>query len=139
MDLTGMFPHFSANGHEYLLVEYNYGANEILVEPLKNLQANTIADGWQNINRQFASAGVQPHTHFLDNEDPTHLINHSKKRQLPTGTTTFKSRNIAERVIQTFNDHLKAGLATLDPDFPFVHWNLLLTQAVMNLNILQSS
>ena len=36
MDLTGRFFHFSASGHEYLLVGYNYDTNLILVEPLKN-------------------------------------------------------------------------------------------------------
>ena len=30
MDLTGKFAHFSASGHEYLLVEYNYDANAVL-------------------------------------------------------------------------------------------------------------
>ena len=45
MDLTGKFNHCSASGHEYLIVEYNYYANAILVEPIKNRLANTIADG----------------------------------------------------------------------------------------------
>ena len=44
IDLTGIFSHCSASGHEYLLVRYSYDANKILVEPLKNLQTNTIAD-----------------------------------------------------------------------------------------------
>ena len=68
MDLTGKFPHCSASGHEYLLLVYNYDANAILVEPLKNRQAKTIADGWENINQKFATAGVQPNTYVLDNE-----------------------------------------------------------------------
>ena len=35
MYLTGIFPHRSDSGHEYLLFGYNYDANAILVEPLK--------------------------------------------------------------------------------------------------------
>ena len=35
MYLTGIFPHYSPSGHEYLLVGYKYDANTILVEPLK--------------------------------------------------------------------------------------------------------
>ena len=46
MELTGRFPNCSASGHEYLLVGYNYYANSILVEPLKNRQEKTIAEGW---------------------------------------------------------------------------------------------
>ena len=50
VDLKGRFPYFSASGHEYLLFGYNYDSNSTLVEPLKNSQAKTIADGWYNIN-----------------------------------------------------------------------------------------
>ena len=45
MDLTGRFNHCSSSGYEYSLVGYNYDDNTILVEPLKNRQANTTADG----------------------------------------------------------------------------------------------
>ena len=68
MDLTGRFPHCSASDHKYLLFGYNSDANEILVEPLKNLQAKTISDRWEKTNQQFATAGVQTHTYVLDNE-----------------------------------------------------------------------
>ena len=43
MDSTGIFPHCSASGHEYLLDGYNYYANAILVEPLKKIQAKAVA------------------------------------------------------------------------------------------------
>ena len=68
MDLTGKFPHFSASGHEYLLVRYNYDANTILVEPLKKRQENTFSDGWEKINQKMATAGEQPHIYVIDNE-----------------------------------------------------------------------
>ena len=58
MDLTGIFTHCSANGHEYLLVGYNYDANTILVETLKISKTN----------QQFATVGVQPQTYVIDNE-----------------------------------------------------------------------
>ena len=79
MDLTGRFPHCSSSGHEYLLVGYNYYANAILVEPLKKRQAKTIAEGWENINQQFATSGVQPHTYVLDNEVSNTLKRASEK------------------------------------------------------------
>ena len=42
-------------------------------------------------------------------------------------------------MIQIFKDHLKDGLATVDTELPIAHWYLMLTKAVMTLNILQDS
>ena len=47
--------------------------------------------------------------------------------------------NAAERAIQTFKNHFKAGLASLDPDFPVTEWDRLLDQAFLTLNLLQSA
>ena len=42
-------------------------------------------------------------------------------------------------MIRTFKDNLKAVLATLDIDFPIAHQVLLITQAIVTLNMLQDS
>ena len=68
MDLSGRFTDFSASGHAYLLVGYNYDANAILFEPLKKYQVKTIADRQEKINQKLERSGVQPHTYVLDNE-----------------------------------------------------------------------
>ena len=47
--------------------------------------------------------------------------------------------NLVERAIQTFENHLKAGLSTLHPNFPIVEWDRLLPQAFLTLNLLQPS
>ena len=44
--------------------------------------------------------------------------------------------NKAERAIQTFQNHLKAGLASFGPDFPVNKWYILITQVVLTLNLL---
>ena len=44
--------------------------------------------------------------------------------------------NAAERAIQTFKNHFKAGIASLDPDFPITEWDRLLEQAFLTLNLL---
>ena len=115
--LTGSFTHCSASGHDYLLVRYNYDANEILVEPLKELQVKTIAEGWENINQQFATARVQPHTHVLDNEVSNKLNRSLEKYTInyllvPPHSHWAKK---AKHVIQKFKYHLKARLDTFDP------------------------
>ena len=45
----------------------------------------------------------------------------------------------AERAIQTFKAHLKAGLASLDLDFPVSKWDRLLLQAELALKLLCAS
>ena len=47
--------------------------------------------------------------------------------------------NTVERAIQTFKAHLKAGLASLDPDFPVREWDCLLLQAGLTLNLMRAS
>ena len=48
-------------------------------------------------------------------------------------------RNLAERAIKTFKDHLLAALAGVDATFPMHLWCRLLTQAEMTLNMLRAS
>ena len=47
--------------------------------------------------------------------------------------------NAAERATQTWKHHFKAGLATLDPNFPLREWDRLLVQGELTLNLLRSS
>ena len=68
MDLTGRLPYQSSCGDNYMMVAYHYDANDILIDPLKNCQAETIIDAWTSINSTLAAAGTQPNTYFLDNE-----------------------------------------------------------------------
>ena len=46
---------------------------------------------------------------------------------------------MAERAIQTYKNHFKAGLATLDPDFPLAEWDRLIPQANITINLLRAS
>lgn len=45
-------------------------------------------------------------------------------------------RNLAEKAIQTHENHLKAGLVTTDPKFPLSEWDRLILQAHVTLNLL---
>jgi hypothetical protein len=47
--------------------------------------------------------------------------------------------NAAERAIHTFKEHVVAGLASVDPDFPLHLWYRILPQAEMTLNLLRKS
>lgn len=48
-------------------------------------------------------------------------------------------RNATERAIRTYENHLLAGIATCDPDYPIREWDRLLEQADLTLNILRTS
>ena len=47
--------------------------------------------------------------------------------------------NAAERAIQIFKNHLKAGLATVDPNFPLREWDRLLPQGELTLKLLRDA
>ena len=141
MDLTGRFPFCSSRGNEYILIGYNYDANAILGAPLKNRQAATITKVWNILHHQCSSAGVSSSTWILDNESSQDLISAMKKRKVSHQLVPPHNHraNAAERAIQTFKSHFKAGLASLDPSFPIAEWDRLLPQAFLTLNLLRTS
>ena len=141
MDLTGRFPYKSSRGHEYILVAYNYDGNAILAQPLKNREAQTIVDAWTVIHERLTTVGLQPKNYLLDNECSSTLksafLKHNVGFQLDK--PHLHRANAAERAIRTFKEHFKAGLASLDPDFPVREWDRLIPQAEMTLNMLRAS
>ena len=47
--------------------------------------------------------------------------------------------NTAERAIQTFKNHFKAGLSSVDPEFPMTEWDRLVEQCFLTLNLLRGA
>ena len=141
MDLTGRFPYKSSRGYEYLLVGYNYDSNAILVQPLKNREATSITEAWKALHARFGQAGYTPATYLLDNEFSNDLKTAFAKENVKyqLDKPHLHRANAAERAIQTFKAHFKAGLASLDPAFPVREWDRLLVQAEITLNMLRSS
>ena len=77
----------------------------------------------------------------MDNEISNELI-----EALKDNNTTYQlvppythRRNLAERAIQTYKNHFKAGLASVDPNFPLSEWDRLLEQANITLNLLRAA
>ena len=141
LDLPGRFPFCSSRGNNYLLIAYHYDANAILGVPLKNRQASTITAGWQSIMKKLDTAGVPPKLWVLDNEASNELKTAMTKKQTKYQLVppyTHRS-NAAERAIQTFKNHFKAGLASIDPEFPMTEWDRLLEQCFLTLNLLRAS
>ena len=140
-DLTGQFPVKTSRGHRYIYLLYDYDSNAILVEPVQNRQAQTIAKAWKKLTDRLWQQG-HPYLHFvLDNELSTNLVNAFKKYDIKYECVppNLHRRNSAERAIQTFKNHFLAGLATCNPQFPIQEWDRLLPQAEMTSNIIRCS
>ena len=140
-DLTGKFPHQSAQGNNYLMVTYDYDSNAILVKPIPNREAASITKAWELNHARLAKVAAAPKHNILDNEFSADL-----QRALNKHGITYEMvpphihrRNAAERAIRTFKNHFLAGLAGVDPDFPIKQWDHLLQQAEITLNLLRSS
>ena len=140
-DLTGRFPMRSSMGNQYILVGYHYDGNCILGHAVKDRKATTLTAAWQLLHSTFAQAGVAPKTYVMDNEISAELL-----AALQAGNADYQlvpphthRRNLAERAIQTYKNHFKAGLASVNPNFPLSEWDRLLEQANITLNLLRSS
>ena len=89
----------------------------------------------------FSKAGVSPHTWILDNEISAEFTAALtlNKATYQLGPPHTHRRNLAERAIQTFKNHFKAGLASVDPNFPLSEWDRLIEQANITLNLLRTA
>ena len=140
-DLPGRFPFCSSRGNQYLVIAYHYDANAILGVAIKNRQASTITNAWTELNKKFEDAGVNPNKWILDNEASQELKAAITKQQaqyqlVPPYT---HRANALEQAIQTFKNHFKSGIASLDPDFPMSEWDRLLEQCFLTLNLLRGA
>ena len=140
-DLAGRFPVCSSRGHEYILVGYHPDANYIHGIPVKNRTATVLTEAWQELHAIFSKAGTPPTLWVLDNE-----ISGGLKRAFTRAETTYQlvpphshRRNQAERAIQTFKNHFKSGLASMDPTFPLSEWDRIIPQANLTLNLLRNA
>ena len=140
LDLTGRFPRRSSRGNEYILVAYHYDANLIKAIPLKNRRGQTITESWQLLHNEFQRAGEAPKVYVLDNEKSKDLIDSFIAEKVDYQLVApYRHCKAAERAIKTFKEHFKAGLASVNPNFPLSEWDRLLPQANITLNLLRNA
>lgn len=140
-DLCGRFPYRSAEGNQYIMITYHVDANAILIQPLRNREAETITKAWNNIYDRLQKAGQSPTVFIMDNEASAHLKNTMDSIGIKYQLVTPHNHraNLAERAIQSFKSHFKAGLCSVDPNFPINQWDQLLQQAEITLNLLRNA
>jgi hypothetical protein len=87
-----------------------------------------------------ATGVIKPTTHLRDNASSADLKVEIKKNCTIQLVPPDNHRpNLAEQVIQTFKNNLKAILAGVDDTFPMQLWDELLPQTVLTLNLLRHS
>ena len=90
---------------------------------------------------KYESKGLKVDLHVLDNE-----VSAAYRKAITDHKVTYQlvpphihRRNIAERAIRTFKEHLKAILAGIDDSYPLKHWDVFIPQAEMGLNLMRQS
>ena len=137
-DATGKFPFESEEGYQYMLVSVY--KNYIHVEPVTDRNAKSYITAYRNTINFFRNKGHVLSIARLDNETSDLLENFldseaKVKYQFITAGSHRASK--AERAIQSWKNHLIAGISTVDPDFPMNQWNKLITQAEITINHLR--
>ena len=107
----------------------------------KNRKANTIIAAWKDQNTRFKEAGVEPNTYVMDNQTSKDLKDRLQNADIQYQLVPphIHQTNLSERVIQTFKTHFKAGLTSLESDFPLSEWYRIIEQGEFALNILRTS
>ncbi|KAJ1398010.1 hypothetical protein B484DRAFT_339767, partial [Ochromonadaceae sp. CCMP2298] len=85
--------------------------------------------------------GLKPTLARFDNESSKELEDFYAQAGIPIQffPPSDHRANRAERAIQSFKNHFVATLATCDPKFPLLDWDLLLPQAELTVNLLRAS
>ena len=138
---TVRFPVTSIRVSKYLMVLYDHDSNAITPEPIKLRSSSKLIRAYSVLHSKLTDCGLCPISQMLDNECPAGLKNFMR----PEGVTFqlvpphLHRTNSAERAIQTFKNHLIAGISSCDPGFPLYLWYRLLSQATLTLNLIRPS
>jgi hypothetical protein len=116
---TGCFSATSSKGNQYVMVLVEVDGNFIDAEPMKNRSEGAVIKAYQALLSSFTASGtVKMKTHILDNEASVEF-----KREIQKNCTIWlvppgnHRRNLAERAIQTFKNHIKLVLVGVDNSF----------------------
>lgn len=137
-DLTGHFPHISASGYNYLLIMYHATTGSIISAPIKDRTTTSLLSSYKKLLTPLHQSGHTINMHWLDNEATQALLQFNREHNITYQLTPphIHRRNAAERSIQTYKNHLIAGLSTTPTQFPIHLWDLLIPQANLTINLL---
>jgi hypothetical protein len=138
---TGKFPVLSSQGNKYIFVLYDYDSNAIMAEPIKSRTQGELTRAYKELFGQLEKRGLRPQVQLLDNECSQSMKDLMDELNVQWQLTPagIHRRNAAKRGIRTLKNHLQAGLASTDDDFPLHLWCRLVHQAQLTLNLLRNS
>jgi hypothetical protein len=93
------------------------------------------------VSNEMTSKGFKPKLQTMENEASAALNKYFTEKEMIYQLVTphCHRTNAAERAVRTFKEHLKAGLATVYPDFPVHLWDRMLPQEEITLHLLRES
>ena len=140
-DQTGKFPIVSSAGNKYLFILYDYDRSYITAVPIPSRTQFQLLNAYKTAIKLLQERGFKPKLQFMDNEVSKLLKEYMHKEHIDLQLTPagLHRRNLAERAIQTYKNHLIAGFCSVDPTFPMKLWDKLLPQATITLNLLRAS
>ena len=113
-DQTGRFTVTSSRGSNYLMVLYDHDSNSIMAEPLTSRSKHELIRATRVLHSYLSARGLTPQYQIIDNECPGGL-----KQFLRDSSVDFQlvpphlhCTNTAKHAIQTYKDHLVAGLSS---------------------------
>jgi len=138
---TGKFPLRSIHGNKIFFILYDWTTNAILVIPVIDTKESTIVDTLKNNIEYLTMRGFKPAFNFMDNVASKIVQTYLTKEKVKVQLEEPHNHRVhaAKCTIQTFKNHLIAGLSTVDDKCPVTIWDQFIPQAQDSFNMLQTS
>ena len=131
----------SIDGMTAIFILYDWTTNIILTTPVKDVKEGSTIEAFKSNVKYLSKRGFKQKYNIMDN-----IVSKSIRAYLEGEKIAFQlvkphnhQTNNAEQAVQTFKNHLIAGLCTCDENFPSLLWPQSLQQAHDALNMLQTS
>ena len=129
------------NGIVAIFIIYDWTTNEILATPVKNMAEKKIVSCYKQHVTYLTKRGFKPILNIIDNVASKDVQAYLEAENVNIKLVEPHNHrvNAAKQAIQTFNNHLIAGLSTCNASFPSLLWNKILPQSQDSLNMLRTS
>ena len=131
----------SISGNKYIFCLFDDDSNYIDAIVILSRTKEQLLKAYIQSTSILKARGLEPRLQRLDNEASKLLKDYMYAENVDFQLTPagVHRRNRAERAIQTFKNHMIAGLCTVDPQFPLNLWDKLIPYALLTLNLLRPS
>eukprot|EP00804_Cyclotella_cryptica_P011793 CCRYP_011361-RA/>CCRYP_011361-RA protein AED:0.17 eAED:0.11 QI:0/0/0/0.8/0.25/0.2/5/0/1137 len=140
-DATGALLAVSLDGNQYYVIAYAYDPNYVFAKPIPNLRDETLLQTFDEVFQELKTKGLTPTFNVTDNQAAQSIKAYLAKEKTKWQFVEPNNHrvNAAERAIQTYKNHFISGLCTTDKDWALQLWDTLTQQALITLNLLQTS